>query len=268
MSIITSQQITKYYELYREIEVTFNKNVIRATGLETANIYLKCMGRQWPCVLYATSLKGAKVIAGLKTEHFEILKKANNLVNLRFSFKRDEKTEPISFFVSSKATAFSKYNEKNPDVYFISLTYTQRPPDDLIEIIGKLIEANLDAKKRRDERVIINPESIRKLGLASKETFIYIEAVPRKCILRDISYSGAKVLIFGIGKFLMNKKAILKIPFEDRREPIELEGTVVRFEEVEGRKDISAIAIQFDEGKVPMEYRMKLSDYLQHSHRT
>ena len=264
MSIITSQEITRYYELYKDVEITFNKSVIKATGLDTQNIYLKCMGKQWPCIIYSTSLKGAKIIASLRSEYFEILKKANNLVNLRFSFKTNTKEEPISFFVSSKTVGFNKYNKTNPDVYFVSLLYTQRPPDNLIEIIGKLIEANIDAKKRRDERIILNPESMRKLGISSKETIVYIESVPRKCILRDISYSGAKILIFGLGKFLINKKAVLKILFEDTEKAFELQGTIVRFEEVEGRKDISAIAIHFDEEKVPLAYRIKLSDYLKH----
>ncbi len=262
MSIVTSQQITKYFDLFKDVEVTFNKSVIKATGLQTKSVFLKCLGDHWPCIIYSSSMMGAKVITSLRASHFETLKKANNLVNLRFSFKQSEKEDPISFFVSAKAVSFTPYNKENPDVYFISLTYTQRPPDDLIEILGKLLEANVDAKKRKDKRIIINPDTIRKLGLQSKTGYIFIESVPRKCILRDLSYSGAKVLLLGIAKFLVNKPATLKIWFDDKKDPVTLEGTIVRYEEVEGRKDIAAVAMHFNEEKVPMEYKIRLSDYL------
>ncbi len=264
MSIVTSQQITRYFDLFKDVEVTFNKNVIAATGLQTKAVFLKCLGDQWPCIIYSTSMLGARVITNLRASHFETLKRANNLVSLRFSFKQTEKEDPISFFVSAKATSFSRYNKENPDIYFISLTYTQRPPDDLIEILGKLLEANIDSQKRKDKRIIITPETIRKLGLQSKGAYIYIESVPRKCILRDLSYSGAKVLLLGLAKFLINKPAVLQIWFEDKKEPVALEGTIVRYEEVEGRKDIAAVALHFDEDKVPMEYKIRLSDYLKH----
>ncbi|MFP4618942.1 MAG: PilZN3 domain-containing protein, partial [Spirochaetaceae bacterium] len=41
MPILTNQQISNYYEQYRDVEVTFTKEVIRATGLLTKMIYLK-----------------------------------------------------------------------------------------------------------------------------------------------------------------------------------------------------------------------------------
>ncbi|NOY10167.1 MAG: PilZ domain-containing protein [Spirochaetes bacterium] len=265
MSIITSQEIIRYYEQYKDIEVTFNRHIIEATGLLTKQVFLKCMGQQWPCIVYSSSMSSAKVITSLKSTHFEIIKKAHNLVNLRFSFKISDKADPLSFFVSAKASGFTRYNKDNPDIYFITLSFTQRPPDDLIGMLGKLLEANVNAKKRKDVRILITPETIRKLSLHSKEAYIYIESVPRKCIIRDISFSGSKVLLFGIAKFLMGKKAVLKIVFEDRKSPMNIEGTIVRFESVEGRKDIAAIAIYFDESRVPMEYKIRINDYLKHS---
>ncbi|MCD6120861.1 MAG: PilZ domain-containing protein [Spirochaetales bacterium] len=265
MSIITSQEIIRYYEQYKDIEVTFNKHVIQATGLLTKQVFLKCLGQQWPCIIYSSSMLSAKVIASLKSTHFETLKKAHNLVNLRLSFKISEKEDPISFFVSTKTAGFNKYNKENPDIYFITLNFTQRPPDNLIEMLGKLLEANINAKKRKDKRILITPESIRKLSLKGKEAFIYVESIPRKCIIRDLSFSGAKVLLFGIAKFLINKKAVLRIAFEDIKQPVEIAGEIIRFEPVEGRKDIAAVAIHFNEDKVPMEYKIRINDYLKHT---
>ncbi|MCG8478028.1 MAG: hypothetical protein MI724_02955, partial [Spirochaetales bacterium] len=39
-------------------------------------------------------------------------------------------------------------------------------------------------------------------------------------------------------------------------------GQIVRFEPVEGRSDIAAFALQYDEEAVPMSYKMRLSEYL------
>ena len=132
-------------------------------------------------------------------------------------------------------------------------------------MLGKLLEANINAKKRKDKRILITPESIRKLSLKGKEAFIYVESIPRKCIIRDLSFSGAKVLLFGIAKFLINKKAVLRIAFEDIKQPVEIAGEIIRFEPVEGRKDIAAVAIHFNEDKVPMEYKIRINDYLKHT---
>ena len=66
MSIITSQQLSRYLEQYGTTEVTFNKQVIDATGLVPRNVFLKIADQQWPCIVYSSSMKGARVIAGVK----------------------------------------------------------------------------------------------------------------------------------------------------------------------------------------------------------
>ncbi|HRW25419.1 MAG TPA: pilus assembly protein PilZ, partial [Spirochaetia bacterium] len=48
----------------------------------------------------------------------------------------------------------------------------------------------------------------------------------------------------------------------DPRETVVVAGSVVRYEDVEGRKDLTAIAIRFDDATVPMSYKMHLNDYL------
>ncbi len=261
MAVITSQQITRYYDLFRTIDLTFNKDVIRAVKLQPQQVFLKCLGDQWPCVIYSTSFVGAKVIGNISETLHEKIRSANNLVNLRFSFGLSDKTDPIQFFISAKITGFNPYSKENPNLNFVSLTYTQRPPDDLIWILGKLLETNINSKKRKEERIPIHPENIRRLGLKSKTAHILIQNIPRKCIIRDLSFSGAKVIIPGIAKFLISKPATLRVEMEDN--PVfHLKGIVVRFEPVEGRKDIAALAIQFAEELVPIEYKMRINDFL------
>lgn len=262
MSITTSQQIAKWYELYRTIDVTFTREIIKATGFEPRHVYLKCVGEQWPCVIYSTSFSGAKIVASAKATLLEKIKKANNLVSLRFSFQVEEKGDPVSFFVNGRATGFSPYSQAGADLQFMNIEYTQRPPDDLIEIVGKLLEANINSTRRHDDRVLLTPDSMRRIGLLSKNTVIFVQGVPRKCIIRDLSFYGAKIIIVGLARFLVNKDCLIRLELDEPREILDIKGTIVRYEDVEGRKDLAAVAIHFDEASVPLSYKIHINDYL------
>ncbi len=265
MSILTSQQINRYYDLYKDIEVTFTKEVIETTHLLKKHIYLKCLGTQWPCIIYSTSMTGAKIIANLDASAFELIRKANNLVSLRFAFHIEDKKDKLLFFVSAKISGFNQYNKDNPSLNFVNLIYTKRPADDLIAILGQMLEININSKKRTEERITITDDTVRLLGLKTKNGRISIESIPRNCILRDLSFSGAKVIIQGIGKFLVQKECILAIIQADG-EPLILKGKTVRNEVVEGRKDLAALAIHFFEDKLPMEYKKMINNYITVKH--
>lgn len=260
MSITTSQQITRYYEQFGDTEVTFTRDVIRAIHLHPKQVFLKCLGYQWPCVIYSSSMQGAKIVVNLQTTIKAVVKKANNLVSLRFSFVQQDKTDPLSFFVSARISGYTPYSKDNSDLSFVTLAFTQRPADDLIETLGRLIEANANSMQRREERILITAESLKKIGIASKNGAISISGVPRKCILRDVSFSGAKVIIMGVAKFLLGKDAELSIDLVDPYETVKLKGKAIRFEAVEGRTDIAALAIQFEQ--VPSSYKMRINNYL------
>jgi hypothetical protein len=261
MALVTSQKIATYYERYKAIDVTFTKEIIQVTGLVTQQVYLKCVSDFWPCVIYSTSFGGAKVVVNIQTGLVSKLQPANNMVSLRFCFKNAETGNTVTFFVSSRVAGYSPYGGSN-DIALFTLLFTQRPPDDLIEIMGRVLDANVNSAKRREERIILNPESIRKMGLLTKETAVFIQGVPRRCILWDISLSGAKLIMMGVAKFLVNREAALRVDFEDPRESFLLKGHFIRTEAVEGRKELIALAVQFTESTIPMGYKIRLNDYI------
>lgn len=261
MVYATSQQLTRYYELYQNIDVTFSKEVIKTTRLIPSQVYIKALGGQWPCVINSTSMVGAKVIAGVKSGAYERIQEGNTSVNLRYSFADPEKNEPISFFVSAKVTGINQYSGST-DLVLINLVYTQRAPDDLIEKLGQLLEANINSTKRREDRILITPNAIRKIGILQKETVIFIQGIPRRCILRDLSFSGAKVIMVGIAQFLQDKDVVIRIDFDDPRAAIGIKGHIVRTEDVENRKDLVALAVKYNESEVPMVYKMHINNYL------
>ncbi len=261
MALMTSQQINRFYQQYKDVDVTFNKDVIRATGLVAKHIFLKFLGTQIPCIVFSSSLSGAKIISNITPETFERLRQANNQVSLRFSFQESDKIDPLAFFVASRITGFNPYNKERPSLNFINLEFTQRPPDDLIAILGSLLEANVNSKKRKEERIQIDANSIRKLGLTSKAGQLRIGNIPRPCIVRDVSFSGAKVVVSGVAKFLLGKSCFLHLETTEQR-AFNLPAVIVRNEPVEGRKDLTAIALNFIEDQVPIEYKMLINEFL------
>lgn len=258
---MTSQQINRFYDQYKDIDVTFNKDVIRATGLVAKHIFLKFLGTQIPCIIFSSSLSGAKIIANITQDTFERLRKANNLVSLRFSFQESDKNDPLAFFVASRITGFNPYNKERPSLNFVNLEFTQRPPDDLIATIGGLLEANMNSSKRKEERIQVDANSIRKLGLTSKAGQLIIGGIPRPCIIRDVSFSGAKVVVSGVAKFLLGKDCQLHIETNEQR-AFNIPAQIVRNEPVEGRKDLTAIALNFREEQIPIEYKMLINEFL------
>ena len=262
MGVTTSQQLTRYYELYRDTEITFTKEVIRTLHLDPRQIYIKCSGSQWPCIINSTSLMAARVIIGTKGGAYTAITNDKNKspINLKFCFSQPG-SQPIMFFITARVSDISPYMDSS-DLAVVTLTFTQRPPDDFIEIIGKLIEANTNAVRRREERIVITEESKRRLGIMKEETIIHIQNVPRHCILRDLSFSGAKVVLMGLAMFVKDKEAVIRIDFEEPRETINIPGKVVATENVGGRKDLIAASIKFDEAAVPMPYKMHINGYL------
>ncbi len=261
MAFATSQQLARYFDLYQNIDVTFSKEVIKATGLVPEQVFIKSLGNQWPCVINSTSLTGAKIIVGAKSGVVDKIQQGNSSVNLRFCFRDQSKNDVLTFFVAGKVAGAAPYAGSS-ELVLISIAYTQRPPDDLIEILGVLLEANINSAKRREERITVTAETMRKIGIVQKETLLFVQGVPRRCILRDVSFSGSKVIMVGLAPFLANKDVVLRIDLDEPRTAVGIKGRIVRTEDVEGRKDLVAVAIMFNENEVPMAYKMHINNYI------
>jgi len=260
MGVLTSQKINTYYDMFNAIDVVYSKEIIQVTGLVTNQVYLKCIGDFWPCAVYSSSFQGAKVAINVKTGILQKLERANNMISLRFCFKNAETGNTVTFFINTKAAGFTPHGGSE-DIALLKLQFTQRPPDDFIEIMGRILDANVNSAKRREERIFITPDSIRKLNI-TKESSIFIDKVPRHCIVRDISFSGVKIIMMGVAKFLVDKVAVLRLEFDEPRDIFMIKGKFLRSESVEGRKELVSLVLLFDESIIPMGYKIRINDYL------
>ncbi|GHU22952.1 cyclic di-GMP binding protein [Spirochaetia bacterium] len=260
MGVLTSQKVSALYTQFSRTELVFTKEIVQGTGLVTQQIALKSQGDLFPCVIYSSSLQGARVLTNAKAQLIQNLQESNNLVSLRFCFKKEE-DNPITFFVSTRSVGYAPYTG-SPDTAMFTLEFIQRPPDDLIEIMGRIMEANETAVKKSRERIIINESTQKRLSISSKDTAVFIQGVPRRCMLRELSFSGAKVIMMGIAKFLVNKEAGIKIEFESPHEGFFIRGKFSSSEAVDGRKDLVALAIRFTDANVPIAYKLRISEYI------
>jgi len=261
MGIINTQRVEAFYNTFKGIDITFTKDMIQVTGLITEQVHLKCGSDFWPCVFFSTSFQGAKIVANIKSGLIDKLQKANNSISLRYCFKNPDDGTPLTFFVAGRVLGVAPYKNSN-DVSLLSIQFTQRPPDDLIEIIGRVLDANVNSTKRKDEKILITNDSQRKLKLLSKETVAFIQDVPRRCILRELSFYNAKVVMLGVAKFIVDKETALRFDFDDPRESFLVKGKFVNSEEVAGKQEMIALSMDYDEPKIPMGYKIRINEYM------
>ena len=163
--------------------------------------------------------------------------------------------------VTCRVTNIEPYTNSS-ELAIVTITFTQKPPDDLIEIIGRVLETNTNAVRRKEERIVISDETKRYLNLIKEETLVFIQNVPRHCIVRDLSFSGAKIVLLGLSQFLKDKDCVLRLEFDEPREVIGIQGKIVLAEMIQGRKDLVALSIRFFDEYVPMSYKLHIYSYI------
>ena len=260
MTESASQRLAHLYKTYGDTEVAFNARVILASGLQTGDIHLKVGDLHQPCVLYACSMKGARVIAEIGGSFSEALARHNNVTALRLGFRQKDEPADLTFFVSSRVESLSEYHPNKQQFRFISLSFVQRPPDALIGILGSLIEITANEIRRRDERIVVSDENMKSIGLESKESCVAIAGASRRCIVRDLSFSGAKILVTAAGSMTGDSRVALKLSKCEKPDSTVLDGSVVRVEQVEGRNDVVALSIHYS-SEPPISYMQRINSY-------
>ena len=261
MGVTTSHHISNYYDFFRDKEIVFTKANVKALKMDPRQVYLKCKGGQWPCIINSSSLQQARVFVGSTSGVFNLIRKQKDLpISIRYCFL-DNNQQPVMFFVNCVVTEVKPY-ANSKELVILTLNFTQRPPDDLILRLGEFLEVNENFKTRKEERISLNENSLRQLSIPKEESFVFISGVPRKCIMKDLSFGGARVMLIGIPKFLLDKRVELKIFFTDINEKVSIPGVIKGANFLEGRKDICVINMEFDTDNVPMSYKFHINSYI------
>ena len=262
MAIVTTQQITKYYEDYKATELSFTKDIIKALSMDPRQIYVKCNGSQWPCIINSSSFTAARIIIGTTGGAFkELAKKDPPPVSIKYSFYQSD-GQLKSFFISGKVDPKIAQIPGKADYAMVTINYSQRPPEDFIEMIGSLLDATENSKRRKDEKVPLTPDICRKMGLPKPECIVTLQGVPRRCILKELSFGGARLVVLGLAQFILNKEVDMSLEFDEPHEVLNLKGTVVSTDPIEDRKDMVVANVQFDEAALPLTYKIHINRYI------
>lgn len=260
MGIINNQIVTTYYNLYRENEIVFTKEILRSLKLDPRQIYIKCNGSQWPCIINSCSLQMVKIIIGTSGGAYKIVsKKQVPPVSIRFGFLQED-NQSLAFFVNGKVSTIEPYM-RSSELAVVTINFSQIPPDDLIIKIGTLISAKESFIHRKEERITLTESVQKKIALEKRESTISIESKNFRCILWDISFSGAQVIFQGDESF-SGKDALLKLNFIEPQETIEVFATIVKVTPIENKKGLASLSLKFNEETVPLAYKLRINDYL------
>ncbi len=265
MMILTTNSalIDRYYEQYRHQEIAFTQELYKSLHIAHKQIRLKYKNVQWPCVLYASSLVEAKIILAISGMQIETLTKSG-LVTLKYSFLNAPKGDFFSLYIPSRIVGVTQY-DSNKEMYFIQLAFVHRPPDSLVQALGSLLDAKKNASMRREERIPVNADSLRRLGLDSKKTSIILDGIQGDCILRDLSFGGLKAIVAGHQETMANSDAAVLLERQGKRKStITVKGKVLRFDPVVGQNDLSVVIIKFNEESNIAEYKMMINHYFGH----
>lgn len=261
MDVAASHRVNHYYDYFRDKEIVFTKANLKSLKVDPRQIYLKCNDGQWPCIINSTSLQQVTVFVGTSSGVYQAINKNRSVpISVRYCFFGND-GEPVQFFVNCTVVEVKPYPASN-DLAIVTLGFTQRPSDELILRLGEFIEVNENFKNRKEERIALNENSMRQLGIPKEESYIFIGGVPRKCVMKDISFGGARIMLVGIPKFLENKSVDLRLFFTDTNEKLSLPGVVRKAEFLEGRKDVVVAHIEFSADDIPMSYKFHINSYI------
>ena len=253
-----------FYDKYKDFDITFNQNIIDSLGLVTDQISFKCGGDKIPCIIYSSTMAGARLIAKLEEPFFAVLRKQRNTLVLRYTFHINNQKQDISFIINSKLKNYNKYNSDKKNYYFLNVEYINKPPDILIDIIGTHITEQISSQKRMEERIVLSSGNEEALGLKIMENFLFISGNGKKCVLTEISIFSAKVLINGKnGDFIPGARVLLLMKAKGLEGVGEMIGSIDRVELINESEGFYSVIITFNQEMVPPTYKLWIAECIE-----
>ncbi|GMO59612.1 MAG: PilZ domain-containing protein [Treponemataceae bacterium] len=258
MGVLTSQQITRYYETFRDTDVIFSQNLIKTLRLDTREVYLKYAGGQWPCVIHSVSFTQAKVVIGSTSPVYSQLVETRGNISLRFYFQQIK--APMTFFVNGKVEDTQVIGEKN--LAMVSIIFSTRPPDDLIEFLGQYTEAGINFEAHKNTAFPVTPDIRRRMGIIKDDSVLTCGGKVYHCMLHEMTFVSAKVIVRGTKETFDGNAVSLFLDFDDVAEAVEVHAGVIGVSDVQGKPDIFVLSLAFAEDKIPMIFKIHFNSYL------
>ncbi len=260
-TLYTRHKVDNLYFSYCSESVTFNKNVRDTTGLILNLVQLKCGEKTAPIIVYSMSMLNVNLIISVKNfSNFRRLnEKESRQISLKLAFDKENSAEPIIFFLPVKISASKNYNSDN---IFLLVEFIRKPPDTIIIMLGELIKIKTLSDKREDKRIQVNKHTIKKLHFSTTSGILELNNIKKKCLVKDISFTGMKLIAAGNKQDFINKKVSIKLQFADNIGVNSIDGTIGRTDLIGESKDFVALGVSLDNNTLPFDYKNIIADFL------
>lgn len=254
MTLLGTSVLQNLYKEYLDTELSYSKEVSSGLGMVPTDSTLKIQGELYPCVVHSSSFRIAKVLVRVPAAQWKAVELGSKLTTLTLTFLQAKTGKKELFQFNGTVQILQKYGANDTEVsVFMAVTFGHRPPEGFLEAQGGYLNLRKEASQRQEDRIPVTNETRELLGLASLNTTVTVDHIERKCLIRDLSYNGARVILSGVAPFLLEKPFSLTMPLVDQA-GLHIPGTIVRAEAVDGHRGLAVIALGYHPERVPVEY--------------
>lgn len=254
MTLLGTSVLQNLYQEYLDTELTYSKEVSAGLGLLPAESTLKWQSELYPCVVHSCSFRAAKVLVRLTGAQWKAMEFGSKITTLTLTFSQPKTGRKELYQFNGNLQALQQHGAPEGELsLLLAVIFSHRPAEGFLQAHGTYLNLKKEANQRREERLPLNSETKELLGLSSLNTTVIVDHIERKCLLRELSYSGARVILTGVAPFLLDKPFTLAIPLVGRT-PLDIPGKIVRAEAVEGHKGLAVIALGYHQDRVPVDY--------------
>jgi hypothetical protein len=254
MSLLGTSVLQNMYQEYLDTELTYSKEVAAGLGLLPAEASLKWQGALFPCVVHSCSFRVAQVLVRLTEAKWKEMEAGSRIGTLTLTFLQPKtaKKELFQFNGSLQVVQYHGAGEGELSV-LMTVTFSHRPPEGFLQAHGSYLGLKKEANQRKEDRIPMTNQARDLMGLSNLNTTVTVDHIDRKCLIRELSYTGARAILTGVAPFLLDKPFALTVPMVDPH-PMSIPGRIVRAEPVEGHKGLAVIALGYHPDRVPVEY--------------
>ncbi len=254
MTLLGTSVLQNLYQEYLDTELTYTKEVAAGLGVLPADSSLKWSGTLYPCVVHSCSFRSAKVLVRLTSAQWKAIESGTRITTLTLTFLQPKtgKKELYQFNGTLQVHQQNGAGEGEWSV-LLGVAFSHRPPEGFLQAHGSYLNLKKEANQRREERIPLTLETRALLDLSSLNTVVTVEHIERKCLLRELSYNGARVILTGVAPFLLEKPFVLEVPFSGKA-ALKIPGNILRAEAVEGHRGLAVIALGYHPDRVPVDY--------------
>ncbi len=254
MTLLGSSVLQNLYQEFLDTEITYSKEVSLGLGLLPAEATVRWQGELFPCVVHSGSFRMTKVLIRLNASQWKAMEFGTRITTLTMTFLQPKTAKKELFQFNGTLQVLQQHGAQEGEwSMLMGVAFSHRPPEGFLQIQGSYLALKKEANQRKEDRIPLNNESKDLLGLGSLNTTVTVDHIERKCLLRELSYNGARVILTGVAPFLVDKHFTLDVPFQEKM-PLALPGKIVRAEAVEGHRGLAVIALGYHPDQIPVEY--------------